>query len=87
MNYFILKKHFCQLMHNIYCFIHIRRGTKWTKKRSSNDVRKYKKNYQLKDKRIDVLSCVNIKFYNSNFYAIKGESGSRKSTLVNTLGW
>lgn len=45
-----------------------------------------KKSYKTKNKKIDVLSNVNIDFSNGYFYAIMGHSGSGKSTLINILG-
>ena len=44
------------------------------------------KSYTTKSKIINVLSNVNVNFYNYNFYAIMGHSGSGKSTLINILG-
>lgn len=44
------------------------------------------KSYKTKTKIINVLSDINVEFYNYSFYAIMGHSGSGKSTLINILG-
>lgn len=45
-----------------------------------------KKSYKIKEKKIDILSNINVDFFSGHFYAIMGHSGSGKSTLINILG-
>lgn len=50
------------------------------------EIRGLVKNYELKKRKIEVLKGIDIDFEKGKFYAIRGHSGSGKSTFITIIG-
>lgn len=50
------------------------------------ELKNLKKDYKIRDKKLEVLKGINYSFETGKLYAIKGHSGSGKTTLIRILG-